>query len=229
MTSSEPANDHQQLIRDVPLLARLPEGDLAALASRGKECTFPEGAVVFREGEAGDSLHVIMHGRVRISVTSAQGTEATLSFIDRGDCFGDMAIFDGGARTATATAVAPTRTFVVTREDFVAWLMERPAAAIALLETLSLRLRQTDEALTDLSFLDLPHRLAKRLAALAEANPGARGRIRITQADLASLLSVSRESVNKQLNALQRDGLLSLTRGHITILDLRALRELSES
>lgn len=229
MTAPEPSNGHRQLIRDVPLLARLPGEDLEVLALRGKERMFAEGAVVFRQGDAGDSLHVIMHGRVRISVSSAQGNEATLGFIDRGDCFGDMAILDGGARTATATAVAPTRTFVVTRDDFVAWLMERPAAAIALLETLSLRLRQTDEALTDLSFLDLPHRLAKRLTALAEGNPVSRGRIQITQSELASLLSVSRESVNKQINIFQREGLLTLTRGHVTVLDPRALRQISES
>jgi CRP-like cAMP-binding protein len=228
MTEGEASHEHQQLMQAVPLLARLPGADLAALASRGTERTFPSGTIVFHEGDVGDSLHVIMHGRVRIGVTSAEGSEATLSFIERGDCFGDMAIVDGGPRTATATAVEPTRTFVVTRDDFVGWLAERPAAAIALLETLSLRLRRTDEALTDLSFLDLPHRLAKRLVALAEANPGSNGRIRVTQSELAALLSVSRESVNKQLNAFQREGLLTLTRGHVTVPDPHALAHFSE-
>jgi CRP/FNR family transcriptional regulator, cyclic AMP receptor protein len=226
MTANAAPHEHQRLMRDVPLLARLPNEDLAALAQRGKERSFAEGAVVFRQGDTGDSLHVIIQGRVRISVMSAEGSEATLTFINKGDCFGDMAIFDGGPRTATATAVEPTRTFVVTRDDFVAWLADRPGAAIALLETLSLRLRRTDEALTDLSFLDLPHRLAKRLIALAQRNPTDSGHIQVTQAELAALLSVSRESVNKQLNAFQREGWLELSRGGVTVTDLHALQHL---
>jgi len=145
MTTSDSTIAHERLIRDVPLLARLPDADLAALASRGNERSFDAGAVVFREGERGDALHVVMLGRVRISVASPEGSEATLGFIDAGDCFGDLAIFDGGPRTATATAVTATKTFVVTRDDFMAWVAERPTAAIALLETLARRLRRTDE------------------------------------------------------------------------------------
>ncbi len=217
--------EHQQLIRDVPLLARLADSDLVALASCGKERSFPTGTVIFREGEVGDSLHVVMDGRIRISVVSPEGNEATLSFIEKGDCFGDMAIFDGGPRTATATAVGATKTFVVTREEFLAWIEQRPKAAIALLETLSRRIRRTDEVLADLSFLDLPHRLAKQLLHMnrdVSAKDG--GRIRITQAELASLLSVSRESVNKQLNEFQRDGWIAISRGSVVVKDAAALR-----
>jgi CRP/FNR family transcriptional regulator, cyclic AMP receptor protein len=217
--------DHQQLFREVPLLARLVDADLSALASRGKEREFGASSVIFREGEAGDSLHVVMDGRVRISVVSPEGSEATLSFIEKGDCFGDLAIFDGGPRTATATAVGATKTFVIMREDFLAWVEERPKAAIALLETLSRRIRRTDEVLADLSFLDLPHRLAKQLLHMhrdAPAKDG--GRIRITQAELASMLSVSRESVNKQLNEFQRDGWIAISRGAVVVKDPGALR-----
>lgn len=225
-TATQP--DHQRLIREVPLLARLPDADLAALAARGKERRYQPGAVIFHEGEPGDSLHVVMEGRVRISVLSPEGSEATLSFIERGDCFGDLAIFDGGPRTATAKATQPTRTFVVTRNDFMAWITERPAAAIALLETLSRRLRRTDEALADLCFLDLPHRLAKQLLVMSlNAGSAQHPRLKITQSELASLLSVSRESINKQLNLFQREGWIALSRGALTVHDIDALRTFS--
>jgi CRP-like cAMP-binding protein len=228
MTLGDIETAHQSLIRDVPLLARLPDVDLAALASRGKERSFGANTVVFREGDPGDALHVVMQGRVRISVASPEGSEATLGFIDTGDCFGDLAIFDGGPRTATATAVTATKTFVVTRDDFMAWVAERPAAAIALLETLARRLRRTDEALADLSFLDLPHRLAKQLLQLAREGRGnGAGRIQVTQAELASHLSVSRESVNKHLNLFQREGWITLSRGAVRINDPAALRTLA--
>ena len=146
----------------------------------------------------------------------------------RGDCVGELALFDGGnPRSATATASEPTRTFIVTRAEFADWLKSRPAAALALLETLSGRLRRTDEALADLCFLDLPQRLAKQLVRLAVQNPGAAGapaKVHVTQAEIAGLLSVSRESVNKQLNQFVRDGWISLGRGWVRVDDVAALR-----
>lgn len=210
-------------MREVPLLARLADDDLGALASRGQERTFKTGGIVFREGEPGDALFVVLDGRVRVSVLSPEGLEATLAFMDRGDCVGELALFDGGPRSATATAMQPTRTFVVTREDFATWLSSRPQAALALLETLSWRLRRTDEALADLCFLDLPQRLAKQLVRLS-AQQNVAGKIQVTQAELAALLSVSRESVNKQLNHFARDGWISLGRGWVRVENLDALR-----
>ena len=224
---------NEELIRDVPLLARLPQPDLRAIASRGHVRSFTSGAVIFREGDPGDSLHVIVEGAVRISVLSASGGEATVALLGPGEFVGDLALLDGRPRSASAIAAQPTKTLVVTRDDFARWLSERPQAALALLEALSLRVRRTDETLTDLTFLALPHRLAKRLLNLATTHPemqsagrGAAGgvRLRITQAELASMLGVSRESVNKQLNEFVREGWVTLGRGSVTVLDAEALR-----
>ncbi|MCZ2111270.1 MAG: Crp/Fnr family transcriptional regulator [Dehalococcoidia bacterium] len=217
-----------QMMREVPLLARLGDDDLQALGSRGRLRKFAPGTVIFYEGEPGDALHVVYDGRVRISTLSGGGAEATLALVGKGDFFGEFALLDGGLRSATATAVVSTTTFVVTRDDFVTWISEHPRAALALLETLSLRLRRTDEAFTDLSFLELPQRLAKKLVALAGTGHGRKpGRIEITQSELGSMLSVSRESVNKQLNQFQRDGWIRLSRGAVTVIDMEALRNFS--
>lgn len=224
----------EDLFRDVPLLAKLPEAELRALASRGRVRSYPSGAVLFREGDPGDSLHVVMEGGVRISVLSPAGEEATVALLGQGEFVGDLALLDGRPRSASAIASGPTKTLVVTRDDFTHWLTERPRAALALLEALSLRFRRTDEALADLAFLDLPRRLAKRLVDLAAAHPEVQAqrrlpeslRLRITQAELASMLGVSRESVNKQLNQFAREGWLSLGRGSVTLNDIEALRSL---
>jgi CRP-like cAMP-binding protein len=110
----------------------------------------------------------------------------------------------------------------------VSWVRHRPDAAVALLETLALRLRRTDEALADLTFLDVPHRLARQLVRMAAADPLAQAsgdsRLKITQAELASMLGVSRESVNKQLNRFVRDGWVSLGRGWVRLENVEALR-----
>lgn len=219
-----PAAPAERYIADLPLLARLPVEDMRALASRGRMRTFPAGTTIFSEGEKGDSLHVVVDGRVRISVTSGSGDEATVAMVGPGDCFGELSLLDGRPRSASAVASTITKTFVVTRDAFGEWVGERPAAALAILETLSLRLRRTDEALADLAFLDLAHRLAKQLIALASMHTAEGAprldppvRINVTQGELASMLGVSRESVNKQLNAFAREGWLSLSRGAVIL------------
>ena len=225
-------NEREELIRDIPLLARLPEEDVRALASRGRVRSYPSGTVIFQEGDPGDSLYIVIEGSVRIVVSSAKGEEATVALLGPGECVGDLALLDGRPRSASAIAAERSRALVVTREEFSRWLTQRPKAALALLETLSLRVRRTDEALTDFAFLDLAHRLAKRLLDLANAQrdvqargalaPGAR--IRTTQAELGSMLGASRESVNKQLNMFAREGWIALSRGSVTLLDPEALR-----
>ena len=224
-------NQSEDLVRAVPLLAKLPEAELRALASRGRVRSYRAGATIFREGDPGDSLHIVVEGAVRIDVLSSAGEEVTVALLGPGEFVGHLALLDGRPRSASAIASQATRTLVVTRNDFIQWLSERPRAALALLEALSLLLRRTDEALADLAFLDLPHRLAKRLLDLAthpelladDPRPGAI-RVRITQGELASMLGVSRESVNKQLNQFARKGWLELGRGAVTIRDTTALR-----
>lgn len=227
MPSSEPTSN-DAYIRDVPLLARLLDEDVSLLAARGRARRFNAGTVIFHEGDPGDALYVVVDGRVRISRLSGSGSEATLAVVNKGDCFGEFALFDSRPRSATATTMQATRVFVVGREDFREWIRHRPEASLALLETLSLRLRRTDEVVTDLMFLDLPHRLAKQLLtlsnSLSDPAPGRRQRIQVTQGELASMLGVSRESVNKQLNQFARDGWITISRGAVTLDDPNALR-----
>lgn len=216
------------LFRDIPLLARLTGPDLRALASRGRVRRYTSGTTIFREGDRGDSLHVVIEGSVRVTVVSTRGEEATVALLGPGEFVGDLALLDGLPRSANAVASEPTKTLMVTREDFRRWLSERPKASLALLEALSQRVRRTDEVLADLTFLDLPKRLAKRLVVLTSERSvdGAAAKLRVTQAELASMLGVSRESVNKQLNEFSRNGWVSLGRGSITVLDEASLRSL---
>ncbi len=222
----------EQVVRDLPLLARLPRDDRQALATRARLRSYPSGTTIFREGEPGDSMHVIVEGRVSVSVSNGAGGEATIASVGPGDCVGELSLLDGRPRSAAAIAATATKTMVVTRDSFVEWLAERPPAALALLETLSLRLRRTNEAMSDLIFLDLPHRLAKQIISLADLQQrlreGAAGgslRIAVTQGELAAMLGVSRESVNKQLNVFQRDGLIALARGAVILTDDAGLRQ----
>ena len=218
-----------------PLLAGLSTADAQALAACGGIRRFRAGAFIAREGEAGDALHTVLRGSVRIVMTDAAGEEATLTVLGPGDSFGELSLLDGRPRSASAVAAESTRTLAVTRGDFHAWLGERPGAAAALLEALSLRLRQTDALLADFSFCDLRQRLARRLLALGEAQGRGQGagdaagqaQVRLTQSVLASMLGVSREHVNKELRAFAEAGWVRLGRGSLTLVDEGALQEVA--
>lgn len=224
-------DERQRLLKDLPLLERLSRENLRALAARGRLRLYTPDAVVFREGDMGDCLHIVVEGRIRLTVVSAEGKEALLAVLGPGESVGELSLLDGRPRSAWASADGGAKTLVVSRDDFLQWLSATPGAAFALLQTLSLRLRQTDVALADFAFLDLRQRLAKRLVGMADASLGVatprENAVAVTQRDLAAMMGVSRESVNKELNRFARSGWLRLERGRVTLLDRAALLSVS--
>lgn len=215
----------EDVLSALPLLARLPEADLRALAQHATVQPAATGAILFREGDAGDALYVVAEGELRVVVSSPSGEEVTIARLGPGEACGDLSLIDGRTRSASAVAARPSRLLVVRREDFIEWLRTRPDAALALLATLSLRIRRANEALSDFAFMDVAHRLAKCLLE-SNAMAGSDGVVRVTQAELASMLGVSRESVNKELNNFARQGWITLGRGSVRIEDEQALRSL---
>ncbi|MDZ7727892.1 MAG: Crp/Fnr family transcriptional regulator [Dehalococcoidia bacterium] len=228
-TGEAPASavETAEQLKRVPLLARLASEDVRALAGRGRLRRFKSGETIVREGEPGDALYVILEGAARVVMSSPTGEEATVAHLGPGECIGEFAVLDGLPRSATAIATLNVSSVYVTREQFRIWLTERPEASFALLEELSLRLRRANQGLADQLFLGLAQRLARRLVTLAttQGTPATNGglRIRITQAELASMLGVTRESVNKELQGFASRGWLSTSRGAVTVYDLQAL------
>ena len=222
----------QRGLAAVPLLARVSAADLRALADLGVPRTFPGGSTLFSEGEPGDSLHTVLEGQIRVLVVSPQGQEMTLATLGAADSIGELALLDGRPRSASALAVVDTRTLALSRTDFLSWLGERPRAAMHILETLSLRLRRTNELASDLTFLDVSQRVAKqllqRLAVPLADGDRLRGPywLQVTQTELASAVGATREAVNKRLRELERHGWIELHRGAIEVIDRPALEGL---
>jgi CRP-like cAMP-binding protein len=216
----------QDLVAGLPLLARLEEEHRRALARKAILREFAQGAVVFSQGAEADAMYVLVSGELHVILTTADGSEALLALIGPGEACGELGLLDGQARSATVVAARRSQVLAVTRDDFNAWLRRHPQAALALLGTLSLRIRRMNETVADFAFLDVAQRLAKRLADMAETADG-RGQVKLTQAELATMLGVSRETINKELNALSRDGSIRLGRGIVHVLDAAALRRLT--
>lgn len=198
---------------------------IAALAVKRN---YGKGEVIFSQGDSGDALYGIASGRVRISATGAGGQEVFLSIMEPGDTFGEIAVMDGLPRTAGATALDPTRLIVINRHDFLRLLEQEPRLAIHLLKLLCGRLRWTSELVEESAFLAGPARLAKRLLVLASLHgrptEPSQLELRISQAELAHFLGISRQIVNQHLREWQRNGWVELGRSRVTIRDTAALR-----
>ncbi|MBL8659131.1 MAG: Crp/Fnr family transcriptional regulator [Rhodospirillales bacterium] len=210
------------------LLKDLSPVDLERVGDLATTRWYRTGQPVFMKGDPGTAMMAVLSGRIRICAYSADGREVILNVINPGEVFGEIALIDGGERTADAFAMEPTELLSLSRRDFLPYLERNPPVCIRLLTVLCQRLRSTSEQLEDFNFLDLRCRLAKRLLYLAaiHGEPSGTGihiGVRLPQHLLASMIGTSREAVNKQLRLWEGDGLLDVRRGSITILDREGL------
>ncbi|VUX46946.1 Transcriptional regulator, Crp/Fnr family [Candidatus Defluviicoccus seviourii] len=213
------------------LLKHLTAAELDQLARMAITRLCRPNEAVFLKGDPGNSMMAVVHGRVRICSYSSEGREVILNVINPGEVFGEIALIDGGSRTADAFAMDATELVVLSRRDFLPFLERNPQVCIKLLEVLCERLRATSAQVEDFFFLDLRSRLAKRLLAAADhaANNGAGGdpgTVRLSQHMLASMIGTSREAVNKQLRAWEEAGLIALKRGAVKIINRQRLEEI---
>ncbi|SMH61967.1 Crp/Fnr family transcriptional regulator [Azospirillum agricola] len=234
MTVSRIAFDKELVLAGHFLLKHLQREDLHRLAAGARLTYHPRNAVIFQKGDPGSSMMAVVRGRVKICSHSLDGKELVLSIVNRGGVFGEIALLDGEPRTADAVALEETDLLVLDRTQFLPFLTARPEVAMRLLGVLCKRLRQTSEHLEDTLFLEASSRFARALGRLADGfgrpvPEGLQLDIKLSQQQLGCLVGVSRESVNKLLNEWQRNGVIRLDAGRITILDREALEDLGES
>jgi CRP/FNR family transcriptional regulator, cyclic AMP receptor protein len=174
----------------------------------------------------------VLRGSVRISVNSVDGRGIVLAILHPGEVFGEIALLDGKDRTADAVAMTACSIAVLARRDILDFLERYPAGWSYVVSVLCDRLRKTDEHLAEVALLQIPVRLAKALLRVMADDPQAKlhkvYRMRLLQRELGELIGVTRESVNKCLHSWQRDGILLIEKGQITITDREALEALAE-
>lgn len=217
------------VVRQAPLFAALSDEDASALLSRMTRARIERGEVLFEEGEPGDRLFVIVKGKIKLGRRSSDGRENLLAVIGPSEMFGELSLFDPGARTTTATAVAGTDLVVLGHAELKDFLSSRPEVAVQMLGAVARRLRRTNEALGDLVFTDVPGRVAKALLDLADrfgahTVEGQRVAHELTQEELAQLVGASRETVNKALADFASRGWIRLEARAVTLIDLERLR-----
>ncbi len=216
------------ILRHTYLFRGLSDTALEGLATLAAKRAYYKGSVIFSLGDEGDALFGVASGRVRISASASGGREVFLNIMEPGDTFGEIAVMDGLPRTANALALDTATLIVIQRADFLSFLQREPLLAIHLLKLMCERLRWTSELVEESAFMDGPARLAKRLLILATLH-GRAARVghlelRISQAELARFLGISRQIVNQHLSDWRRLGWIELGRTQIVIRHADALR-----
>lgn len=197
--------DVTAILRRTALFGSAAEDQLAAVAGASRLRAFRRGQVVFTMGDPGDSLIVVLAGRVKVVVRSADGGELTLTIIGAGGTLGELSVADGGPRSADAETLDESRLLLVPRDAVLDICSRVPSVAQALTGALAANLRRLTEATSDLIFLDMPRRVAKILLSQPRGDDGVL-RLTLTQEELAHQAGSTRQSVNAALRGFEKRG-----------------------
>lgn len=216
-----------------PLLARIEDTDLRALVRKAEQRAFSPGQMLFQRGDPGDGVFAIVSGHVKVYLEGSDGGEVVVATRTTGDVIGELSLLDHHKRSASAAAIDNVKVARISTADFESWLMAHPAAAIALLHELAQRVRETTDQVAEIAILSIDTRIARRLwLHFAEVTPDARPKrgtkVRVNQAQLASVVGVTRESVNKHLRRMRESRVIAIDAGKVELLDDQALRELTQ-
>ena len=220
-------------LRNASFLGGLPEPLLEQLAARAHITRYPKGETIYRRGDAGDTMMVILSGRVKITNVSAEAREVILNFLGPGDVNGEIAVLDGRERTANAVALDDTQALVLYRRDLLPVLTADPGSMLEIISILCDKIRATSQIIED-SSLQMQGRTASALLRLANQHgrTSAKGvmiDLKLSQRDLGNYVGLSRENTSRQLKDLREAGLVIIEDQALIIPDLEALRQRAET
>jgi CRP/FNR family cyclic AMP-dependent transcriptional regulator len=210
------------------LFGGIDEATQRRIAEHVAERVVERGQCVFVQDEPGDRMYVLAEGAVKLFVASRNGGIVELVRHGPPASFGEVALLDGGLRSASAEAVERSTLLVVTRSELLRLLRAEDQVAEALLSTLGAMVRRTTRQVSDLVFLDLQGRIAQQLLALATDGDGTARTRRVTQAELATMVSGARQTVNQALRSLESRGYIRADGRGFQILDRARLELLAE-
>jgi CRP/FNR family cyclic AMP-dependent transcriptional regulator len=213
-----------------PSLQMLRRDPWAALRQAAERRSFKDKDLLYQAGEPANELYLLAEGRVRLFSYSAKGLSVTLSIVEPGDIFGELAMFPNQYQAGHARALSAGELYVLPR-----WQLERllsdPRLVIEIIGNLGRRLQAVERRLGDLVFKSVPQRLATVLLDLAD--PAATGpgpaclAGHYTHAQLAEMVHAHRETVTKTLGRFQEERLVEFDRHQIVLLDVPRLQEMA--
>ncbi|MCV2882368.1 Crp/Fnr family transcriptional regulator [Actibacterium sp. XHP0104] len=217
-----------------PLFAAFSEKGRQELLARGVMRDWARGETVFLRGDPGDYFVYVQDGIAEVSITSLNGRKSVLNHMRAGEILGEVALLDGGPRSADVVAHSRLRGIVVQRQQVLQYLGETPEAAIEMIEHLCGKVRNASDMFETHSMTSAAARLARCVLQFARkwGATDAEGHVTITQkfsqSDLGEFSGLARENVNRYISAWAREGIIGFDRGRITLFDPDRLHDLAE-
>ncbi len=218
-----------RLLARTEVFGDLEERELVEVAQVAVPRHWDRGEVIFREGDQGDTCYLLRTGAVVLTREHQDGRMVALAELRAGALFGELAMFRGETRSATAEAIEATTAVALLASDMQRLIRRSPGLALKFLATLAERVSKTNERLLQQSFQTVAGRVASALLAQvvsrqAEGAPETDVLVRSTQAEIANLAGTSRESASRFLATLERAEVVTLGRGKVTVHDPGRLR-----
>ena len=219
--------NYRQILKNVPLFAGLSESDLDDLMAIVRINEHPRGDLLFSDGEEAAGFFIVLDGKVKVYKLSPEGKERILHVIQPGGTFAEAAIFGEGLYPAYAEPLQASKLLFLPKDAFLALLRDNSRVSINMIAGLSKFLRQFANQIEDLTFKDVPSRLARYLMDLSR---GAKQTVvlPISKSQLASNLGTVSETLSRTLRKLSEDDLISVSGKTVEIIDFDRLEELAE-
>lgn len=210
------------------LIASWGTAELQELVERAHACPMKKGDAVMHQGDPGDFLVILLDGTLRVSMVASNGREIILDYLEPGSVIGEIAILDGGERTASVIALGEGQYLKLSARAFREVLERHPRIAWGLLKEMARRLRNANSIIeSDRAYASGP-RLARTLQRLMQTgNDNVGLRLDLSQSELGAFAGISRENINRQLGAWADAGIVSLEQGRVKILDRDVLEEIA--
>lgn len=208
---------------EIPLFSGLNSQQLAILNDITHVNDYSAGEILFLEGEPADAFYAILEGEIKIIKVTAEGKEIILEKMGKGDFFGEMGILEEKNRSATALINKKSKLLVLEKDNFVGFIKDNPEIALKIIIELSHRLRQANQEIEGLAFMDVETRLKRlllRLAKKCKTNGLMEIEREITHQEMAKYIGSSRETVTRLINKLETEGLLKIEEDKIILKNL---------
>lgn len=226
-------NHHQSSNADL-IFRSLPDHVRESLIAEGSGKSWKKGESIFHRGDAGTFIILIQSGIAEVSVTSMNGRKSVLNHMRENEVLGEIALLDGGTRSADVVAHTDLTGVVLQHQKLTSYLQDNPTAYFAIIEQLCSKVRNASDMFETHAMTSASARLARCLLSFDRKWGGDGGdgvRVisqKFSQSDLGEFSGLARENVNRYITAWSRENLLEFDKGQITLRDLPRLRDIAE-
>jgi CRP/FNR family transcriptional regulator len=220
----------KQCLKDLIVFQNLDPEELELLCQNSYAKVYEKDEVIFFENDSVKKLYLLVNGKVKLSMLSAEGKEKVLTILQEGDIFGELSLFDEDPHPLTAEVMEDARLLIIPWNEMEKRIIKRPSLAIKIIEALSKKTRLLTSQVRELVFQDAAGRLASLISRLAEdfgreIEEGTVIDLVLTHQEIANLIGSSRVTVTKLINKFIDDGMITIKKRKIIITDFESLGE----